>query len=141
MKKINIKFFFGFLVASVLLFNSCTKEEPIHTPAEEAALSGLYVQEIDDIMQYFETFQESDERYNNYLEFFLDENNKLDYTDYWNQDVSTVSTLSDDWDYSSTSRLKVARWADEQISNGKCVTLGKTEDGVYWGIIVDCPKK
>lgn len=140
MKLNNFKIFFGLSIAIMLLFNSCTKEEFTNTHAEEATMSGLYVQEIDDVMQFFETFQEADNVYNNYVQFFLNENNKLDYNDYWNQDVSIENTLSDNWDYHSRNRLKVARWADEQISSGKCVKLGKTEDGVYWGMVVDCPK-
>lgn len=139
MKLKNFKIFFGFSIAVMLLVSSCAKEELTNTFAEEATLSSLYVQEIDDVLQFFETFQETDKKYNNYVQFFLNEQNQLDYNDYWNQDVVAENALSDKWDYSSRNRLQLAKWADEQISKGKCVILGKTKDGVYWGTVVDCP--
>lgn len=138
MMKKNMKLFFG-IFAFFMLFaiSSCTKVEQNEVHAEEAIQNGLYVEEIIDILEYFETFQSSDQNYNNYVSFYLDENNQLDYDDHWEYNSSTHQVSPNEWDYSSKNRLKAASWADEQISNGKYVIIGKTEDGVYWDHIID----
>ncbi|NJO02341.1 MAG: hypothetical protein HC880_12205 [Bacteroidia bacterium] len=126
----HLKYLILFSVVVITTFTACQEEpQPVEMPQtqlseiEEGVLTFLDVSQGDEVLFIYHT------------------QNSIDWEVLIISDSSTLQKNQSidffEHDFESTNKYSLARWADQQIQNGKCVKVGKTGD-TYWGDIVAC---